>query len=410
MAHGSRLKRIRETADMPVVFHPHFLCARTAFLRGQMISLKRYLDAIDSAPQAQNAGGAKLLAVSGAKKLGALAAPNAKELLPVAMGAYRSALLETGKYSLDACPALGEGLKHGLEELNENLSSTVSCEAVEGAQRSVQEQLQDWGRRTAKHYRQQTGEVKELLLVLARTAESVGERDQRCAQQITEVTARLNQIAKLEDLTEIRASIVKSASDLKGSIDRMAAEGNAAIDQLRGEVSTYQTKLEKAEEIASSDSLTGLRSRLCVEHQIERRIEAGTPFCVTIIDIDGFKQVNDEHGHLIGDELLKQFATELRSASRSTDLIGRLGGDEFIIVLDCGLPEATAQIDRLRKWVCGSYTVHGNAETIKLRVDASFGLAEHLPEETLKALFDRADAEMYQNKAASRAQGTSSKR
>jgi PleD family two-component response regulator len=54
--------------------------------------------------------------------------------------------------------------------------------------------------------------------------------------------------------------------------------------------------------------------------------------------------------------------------------------------------------------------VHGNAETIKLRVDASFGLAEHLPEETLKALFDRADAEMYQNKAATRAQGTSSKR
>ncbi|MGP8173182.1 MAG: GGDEF domain-containing protein, partial [Terracidiphilus sp.] len=198
--------------------------------------------------------------------------------------------------------------------------------------------------------------------------------------------------------------------DLKTSIDRMGAEGKAAMDQLRGEVSTYQTKLEKAEEIASSDSLTGLRSRLCVEHQIERRIEAGTPFCVTIIDIDGFKHVNDEHGHLTGDGLLKQFATELRSASRSTDLIGRLGGDEFVIVLDCALPEAKSQIDRLRAWVCGNYSVEGSAGPVKLRVGASFGLAERMAEETLKEIFDRADAEMYQNKAASRVPETAAKR
>ena len=72
--------------------------------------------------------------------------------------------------------------------MNENLSSNLTLRESGGAESSVQEQLQGWGRRTAMHYRQQTGEVKELLLILARTAESVGERDQRCAQQITEVT------------------------------------------------------------------------------------------------------------------------------------------------------------------------------------------------------------------------------
>jgi diguanylate cyclase (GGDEF)-like protein len=355
-----------------------------------MISLKRYWDVIDGDPQEQFADGAETAAVT-----------DANELFPVAIAAYRSALQETGKYSLDACPALGEGLKHGLQKLSEKLSRTVTREAVEGVEKSVQEQLQDWGRRTAKHYLQKTGEVKELLLVLARTAESVGERDQRCAQQLNEVTARLNQIAKLDDLTVIRASIVKSATELKCSIDRMAAEGKTAMDQLRVEVSAYQTRLEAAEEIASTDSLTGVRSRLCMEHQIERRIEAGTPLCVIIVDINGFKRVNDEHGHLVGDELLKQFATELRSASRSNDLIGRLGGDEFIIVRDCDLSEAKAQIDRLRAWVCGNYMVEGNGQLIKLRVDASFGLAKHKPEEPLKSLIDRADTEMYLDKAVS---------
>ena len=297
-----------------------------------------------------------------------------KEVLPVAIAAYRSALLETGKYSLEACPALGEGLKCGLEKLHDRLASNVTCEAMEGAERSVQKQLQEWGGRTARHYLEKTGEVKELLLVLARTAESVGERDKRCAQQITEVTARLNQIAKLDDLTEIRSSIVKSATELKCSIDRMAAEGKTAIDLLRVEVSAYQSKLEAAEEIASSDSLTGLRSRLCVEHQIERRIEAGKPLCVIIADINGFKGVNDEHGHLIGDELLKQFAGELRSVSRSNDVIGRLGGDEFIIVRDCDCPKPVRTSTGCGM---GLRQLHGRGKwkPIKLRVDASFGLA-----------------------------------
>ena len=190
-----------------------------------------------------------------------------------------------------------------------------------------------WGRDTAKHYQQKACEVKDLLLVMAHTAESVSARDQRCAGQMSEVTERLKAIASLEDLTEIRASIEKSATELKTSIDRMTAEGKAALDHLREQVASYQSKLEEAEEIASRDALTGLSSRLYVEGQIEKRIGSGAPFCVALIDIDGFKKVNDNYGHLTGDELLKQFGAELRSACRATDVIGRWGGDEFILTL-----------------------------------------------------------------------------
>jgi diguanylate cyclase (GGDEF)-like protein len=286
----------------------------------------------------------------------------------------------------------------------------MDCAALAAADTGVQEQLRGWGRNTARHYQQKAGEVKELLIAMARTAESVGARDQRCARQIDEVTSRLKEIATLEDLTEIRASIEKSAAELKVSIERMTAEGKAAFDQLREQVSSYQAKLEAAEEVASRDALTGLCSRLCVENTIEHRIGAGAPFCVAIVDIDGFKKVNDDHGHLTGDELLKQFAGELRSVCRQTDAIGRWGGDEFIILLDGGLPEASAQTDRLRKWVCGNYTLQRTSGALKLRVDASIGLAEHLPDEPMKDLLARADAAMYQCKAASRGGGNGSTR
>jgi diguanylate cyclase len=349
-----------------------------------MISLKKYLDAVQTGPNYSDE-------------------TEDMDILPAIIAAYRSALLEMGNCSVDACPALGEELKHSLGKLEANLSAEMSCKAVAATERNIQEQLQGWGRSTARHYQEKTGEVKELLIVMARTAESVGARDQRCAGQIHEVTARLTEIASLDNLTEIRSSIEKSAAELKTSIERMTEEGKAALDQLRTEVSNYQEKLEKAEEVASRDALTGLHNRLLLENQIERRIAAGTPLCVAIVDIDGFKKVNDEHGHLTGDELLKQFATELKSACRSTDLIGRWGGDEFIILLDYGLSEASAQTERVSKWVCGNYSVQGRSGSRKIRVDASIGLAEHIPDEAMKELLARADAAMYRNKAASRA-------
>lgn len=349
-----------------------------------MISLKKYLDA--------SAGDYKTEA-----------AEQQGDLLTRALDAYGSALLEMGHCSMDACPGMGDGLRQNLGELSAALSAEMSCAALAASEASAREQLRSWGHGTARHYQQKAREVKEMLLMMARTAEAVSARDECCAGQMSDVTERLKAIASLDDLTEIRASIEKSAAELKTSIERMTEEGKAVLDQLREQVASYQTKLEEAEEIASRDALTGLSSRLYVEGQMEKRMSAQAPFCVAMIDIDGFKKVNDEHGHVTGDELLKQFGAELRSACRTTDVIGRWGGDEFVLLLDCGLAEAEAQTERLRKWICGNYTVQGGAGAMKLRVEASMGLAAHAAGEEMKELLARADAAMYEQKAVARA-------
>jgi len=127
-----------------------------------------------------------------------------------------------------------------------------------------------------------------------------------------------------------------------------------------------------------------VRSRLYAESQIERRIAAELRIARDH-RYQRFKRVNDEHGHLVGDELLKQFASELRSACRSTDVIARWGGDEFILVLDCGLREAA------RRWTgCGNgYSAATRCREApahkKLKVDASIGLAETVAGEAMKA-------------------------
>ena len=372
----------RETADSTRTHSfASMLCDK--FTVRAMISLRKYLDAAQTASTSDRE-------------------PDEHDLLSMALAAYRSSLAEMGKCSLDACPGLGKELRQGLGKIGDGLSIGVSAKEIEATERSIREQLHAWGGHAASHYRQRAVEVKDILILMARAAESVGSRDERCAQQINEVTTQLKTIANLEDLTQMRASIEKSAAELKTSIGRMVAEGKAAIDELRVEVTSFQAKLEESEKIASYDSLTGLRSRLSVEGQIEARVNVALPLCVAIIDIDGFKQVNDDHGHMVGDELLLEFATELKSRCRSTDVVGRWGGDEFIILLDCGMPVARGRADRIQEWVCGNYTVRGKSGPMKLRVDASFGLAEHLEGETMKELLARADSEMYKNKSASR--------
>lgn len=348
-----------------------------------MISLKKYLDG------------------ELASRLGDEELP-AAGILPALLAAFGSILLEMGNCSLEACPGLGDELKLRLRKLEEGLGLTMSREAVQATDKDAQEQLREWGQRTARHYREKAGEVRDLLLTVARTAESVGARDQRCVGQMHAVTERLQAIASLEDITEIRVSIEKSTAELQSSIQRMSCEGKAALEHLRKQVSSYEAKLEAAEELTSRDTLTKARSRLYVEGQIERRIATPSPFCIAVVDIDRFKTINDKFGHIVGDEALKQFAGELKSACRSTDIIGRWGGDEFLILLDCALAEASLQIERVRKWVCGSYTVSAPSGQKKLQLSASIGLVECSPGETMKELLTRADLEMYAHKEASR--------
>jgi len=379
-----------------------------------MISLKKLLEtnteAVSAEETAPPAGGARQME----QKLDERSSKRGKsspgcDLLPVTLDAWRSSLEEFGNSSLDVCPAMGDALRKELRSVEERLVTGLRADEIEEADKAVRQQVGSWGKRTAQHYRAKAAEVKGMLLLMAHTAESVGERDQRCADQLHNVTTRLLGVADLEDISEIRMAIESSAAELKTSIERMTSEGKAAIAQLREEVCNYQSRLEEAEALASNDSLTGLRNRFYFESQLDKRMGTMLPFCVAIVDINGFKQVNDVHGHLVGDELLKLFSAELQTACRSTDLIGRWGGDEFIILLDSALSDAEAQIERLRKQVMKLYTVKGRNGDLTLLVTASVGLAERVSRESLKKLLERADAAMYAEKAEKKAAAEANK-
>ncbi len=345
-----------------------------------MISIKRYLD-LD------------------ASELDRYRPPSAEDLLTAVLGAYRAALGAMGNSGVQACPVMGPDLQRGLMLLAAGLTKAITLTGINDTEAQVEQQLQSWGEQTADYFQQRAGDVKEILMVLARAAESVAERDQRHVAQFSSFTKRLQALAKLEDLPQLRAAVERGAKELKTCVDKMEQDGQESVAALRTQVSTYQAKLEEAERRACRDSLTGLDNRQGVETKGQRRIAAGQPFCVVMLDLNGFKQVNDTYGHQAGDDLLKQFSAELRSASRVTDVVGRWGGDEFVVVVDGRLAEAQSHVERLQKWVFGGYTLQLGAHGPKVDLNAALGLVEWRSGETFKEVLARADAVMYKQKA-----------
>jgi diguanylate cyclase (GGDEF)-like protein len=154
---------------------------------------------------------------------------------------------------------------------------------------------------------------------------------------------------------------------------------------------------------SATDPLTGLVSRRALQDKLEKEYARASRyrlrFCLAILDVDNFKQINDRAGHLVGDRALVQLARLVRRQARTTDIVARYGGDELVVLMpETEIEEAAAAMDRLRLRVA----------TISLgsagRLSISCGLAEWSPTSamTLKQLFSRADAALYEAKRTGR--------
>jgi diguanylate cyclase (GGDEF)-like protein len=162
---------------------------------------------------------------------------------------------------------------------------------------------------------------------------------------------------------------------------------------------------EQLEKLATSDSLTGLYNRrhflACAEAEWSRFQRYHRPLSVLMLDIDHFKSVNDRYGHAVGDETINAVAQACLAGKRKPDIVGRIGGEEFAVLLpETALSHAALVADRIRKTIADhTLTTHN----VNFKVTASIGLAEaSVSMPGLDALMRVADEALYQAKANGR--------
>ena len=157
----------------------------------------------------------------------------------------------------------------------------------------------------------------------------------------------------------------------------------------------------EAQRLARTDPLTGLPNRRAVFQEIDALVAAQSPFWVGIIDLDGFKSVNDVYGHVIGDSLLCAVVEGAKSVDLGEGLFGRIGGDEFIFVLPGRLPDHDLQA--LGEQIIAAISVSHQVELLQLTVGASAGFA-HFPSmgQSSAQIYEHADFALYRAKTSRR--------
>jgi diguanylate cyclase (GGDEF)-like protein len=162
----------------------------------------------------------------------------------------------------------------------------------------------------------------------------------------------------------------------------------------------YQMRLAEG---AFQDPLTGLYNRRHLDDRLAAELAAaqrhGRPVSLLMIDIDHFKEVNDDHGHLAGDEALKMVAFVLRGAVRKEDVLARYGGEEFVVVArETVLEGAHALAERIRRAVERSHCAWQGRElgvTVSIGVTVSVGLTEFVQGRSERELLEAADRALY---------------
>jgi diguanylate cyclase (GGDEF)-like protein len=154
--------------------------------------------------------------------------------------------------------------------------------------------------------------------------------------------------------------------------------------------------------ISLTDKLTGVGNRRRLEEalllEISRADRTADPLCAIMCDIDHFKQVNDVHGHELGDKVLAAFAATLLRQTRPTDIVNRYGGEEFVILTpNTGLSDALDAAERIRLSLCEI-----RVEPLESLITASFGVAQILPGEPGAMLMRRIDSALYAAKQGGR--------
>jgi diguanylate cyclase len=240
------------------------------------------------------------------------------------------------------------------------------------------------------------------LVSITRLVESYLEKSKRYSSVLREGQAKLTTSNSPDQL---KAAIRILISENQRMTEE-TAEHEQHLAASRAQIGRLQATLAETRHLSERDTLTSCYNRRYFDEALAASLEAArrerAPVCLVLADIDHFKKINDQYGHLIGDEVVKLFAEHFNQVASKSDTVARFGGDEFAIIMpDKSLEQAKLAVRKILEWSNQHHwTVKGVHQIGKLT--ASFGVSQWRQEEDAAQLMSRADANLYMSKSRGR--------
>lgn len=253
------------------------------------------------------------------------------------------------------------------------------------------------------HFRKLCGQLMEMLKNIRESIDTSEQEHTSFGSRLDEYALRLQTVDDAREIERI-VSGLKSETEI---VQRNSRRLREELSRSAKEMNELNRQVQAAQKDALTDPLTGLANRRCfdlrIAEAIRRTNDSGAAISLLFIDVDHFKSFNDRFGHKVGDQVLKLVGNRIKDAIEETDIAGRYGGEEFVVLLnDRGLDEARVVAEKIRITV-------GRKEIKKRgkggscgKVKVSVGVTEYQPGESVEAFIERADALLYRAKEEGR--------
>jgi len=263
---------------------------------------------------------------------------------------------------------------------------------------------QDYLKRAHRYLLERESEFAEVIDVMRIALGKISGEAKTFSTRLIGSSERFNRLTEIEDIRELKKQIAREVRDLNQTVAEKQKQDEINYSRLSKRIEVLQTNLARTNEEASLDPLTRVSNRGSFDRAIEEWVtshkETRKPFVLAMLDLDDFKQINDNHGHQMGDRVLLCAAQWFGKYVRGSDFLGRYGGEEFVIMLtDSELTQAEERFTDLVTKVAGcSYDYSKEDKVCTLRFTVSCGLAEFSFDETAEDLLRRADEALYEAK------------
>lgn len=293
-------------------------------------------------------------------------------------------------------------LRGQLEIVSKVVDGPINVDALQEAEKRLKEVIFKQG--LIKHsLREATSTLKDTMKTfinrMGEAVESTGDYQDK----ITVYADRISGTENVHELTKILENVLKDTRSMQATTRRTheaMVTDRKAVEQAEKRIQELEAELVEMSALVSEDPMTHSLNRRGMEQEYAREtsraMRTGSPLCVAMIDIDNFKKLNDNHGHHAGDEALIHLVQVAKEELRATDIIGRMGGEEFMIMLPNTLQEdAVMVVERLQRALTKKFFLNNND---RILITFSAGVAVYEAGESQESIMDRADKALYEAK------------
>ncbi|QAU36046.1 GGDEF domain-containing protein [Janthinobacterium sp. 17J80-10] len=329
------------------------------------------------------------------------------EMKSADLGEQQALLLRLFKLLLENIGELLEDdswLRGQIDSVQNLLTGPINPSALHDATRSMKEVI--YKQSMLKHSLAEAKlTVKNMMITFIDRLSAVANSTGDYHAKMSAYSQKITQTTDIRSLNAILGDVMHDTRNAQlealRSRDEMLA-ARAQVQEAESRIQKLQAELEQMSELVREDQLTGSLNRRGLDDVFEREVARAdrrkAPLCIALLDLDDFKRINDTHGHQAGDEALIHLVRVVKDTLRTMDVIGRFGGEEFMLLLpDTALPAAMQTVTRVQRELTKQIFMHRHERVL---ITFSAGVALRKDNESQEDLFKRVDDALYQAKRA----------